>query len=164
MHRLSDIYCSRFLISTPRLAEPNSVEQRELSRSPDQELRQVAGRIGFDRGIFKPKHAPVRVGYPSGFASALAFERRTEEITLTPDQATPAHRAEIVERNAEIRRHDIEAIQSNGGSVVCHIPDAASMNAVAAEKKHEDVPVDDRSTLRTPLEYRVARDRNWNWR
>ena len=42
--------------------------------------------------------------------SRLTFECRSDNITVAPDEATPTHRAETVERNTELGRHDAQTV------------------------------------------------------
>jgi hypothetical protein len=64
------------------------------------------------------------------------FEYRADEIAVTPNQPTLAHRSEPIKRNAEFGRDDVQAIQSNACSVVCYVTDAASVNVDVAREEH----------------------------
>jgi hypothetical protein len=59
--------------------------------------------------------------------AAATFKFRADEITVTQDQSAPTHRAEIVERDTEIKRHDVESVQSNTSSVAGDVKDAAGV-------------------------------------
>ena len=59
--------------------------------------------------------------------AAATFKFRADEITVTQDQSAPTHRAEIVERDTKIKRHDVEPVQSNTSSVAGDVKDAAGV-------------------------------------
>jgi hypothetical protein len=71
------------------------------------------------------------------------FERRADKIPVAPDQSTPAHRAEIVERNAELGRQDVQAVQSKAGAMVGDIADATWVDVAIEE--HQYVAIDRRT-------------------
>jgi hypothetical protein len=62
----------------------------------------------------------------------LAFERHADAIAVAPDQAARAHRAEIVERNAEFGRDDAQAVQANARPEVSDVADATGMDHLLA--------------------------------
>jgi hypothetical protein len=90
-------------------------------------------------------------GYRDG-ARLSAFECGADELTLAPDQAAFPHRAKLIEGNSEFEWQNAETAQSDAGSIVCGVADAARMNLVLPRKKQERVAVNNGSALRAPLE------------
>jgi hypothetical protein len=93
----------------------------------------------------------TRIGKLPDSAQPSGVKRNANEITIPPLQPAKAHSPKIVEWNAEHGGHNVEPAQSNTGSVVCHIADAARVDAGLAGKKHERAPIDDGSTFRAAL-------------
>jgi hypothetical protein len=75
----------------------------------------------------------------------LTFERHPDKIAVAPDQSATTHRVEIVERNAELRGHDVQAIQSKAGSAVGNVADATFVLGFLASEKHQYVAIDHRA-------------------
>jgi hypothetical protein len=93
----------------------------------------------------------TRTGNLPHSALPSGVKRDANEIASSPLQPAKAHSLKIVEWNAELGGHNVEPGQSNAGSVVCHIADAASVDAGLAGKKHERAAIDDGSTFRAAL-------------
>jgi hypothetical protein len=79
------------------------------------------------------------------WARSLAFERRAEEITVAPNQPALADRSETVERDAEVGRNDVEAIQSQSGSVVGDVSNNTCVNYLLTQEVHQHVTIDCRA-------------------
>jgi hypothetical protein len=75
----------------------------------------------------------------------FTFERRSDKIAVAPEQPTPAHRAEIVERNTELGRHYFQAVQSKAGAMVGDIANTTGVDAVLASEEHQYVAIDRRT-------------------
>jgi hypothetical protein len=71
------------------------------------------------------------------------FERGSNKVAVAPDQPTQARRAEIVERNAELGRQDVQAVQSKAGAMVGDIADATWVDVAIEE--HQYVAIDRRT-------------------
>jgi hypothetical protein len=56
-----------------------------------------------------------------------------------------AHCAEIVERDVEFGRHDVQAIQSEAGAMVGDIANTTGVDAVLASEEHQCVAIDRRT-------------------
>ena len=74
--------------------------------------------------------------------SLLGFEGNSQKIAIAPDQSTTAHRAKIVERNAEFGRHDVQLVQSKAGAVVGDIAHKARVDDLLAGEVHGYVTID----------------------
>ena len=81
------------------------------------------------------------------------FERRADKIAVAPDQATPTHRAEIVERNAELERQDAQAVQCNAGALVCDVADATYADAFLPGEEHQHAAIDRRAADSASLDF-----------
>jgi hypothetical protein len=75
----------------------------------------------------------------------LAFERSSHKIAIAPDQPTPAHHAEIIERNAKFGRHDVQAIQSKAGAMVGDVADTTRVDALLTGEVHRYIAIDRRA-------------------
>src|ERR1700729_3735096 len=80
-------------------------------------------------------------------SKSSAFECGAEKVAAAPDQPAPTHRAEIVERNSKAGWHDVQAVQSNAGSVVSDVTDAARMNARVTHEKHQRPAINNGAAL-----------------
>jgi hypothetical protein len=74
-----------------------------------------------------------------------ALKLRADKVAVAPDQPTPAHGAEIVERNAEFGRNDVQAVQSKAGAMVGDIANTTCVDAVLASEEHQHVAIDRRA-------------------
>jgi hypothetical protein len=78
-------------------------------------------------------------------AQSLAFECCAEEITVAPDQPALAKRSEAVERDAEAGRNDVEAVQSQSGTVVGNVSNNTGVNYFMPSEVHQHVAIDCRT-------------------
>jgi hypothetical protein len=83
----------------------------------------------------------------------LAFEECPDKITTAPNQATPTHRAEAVERNAEVGRHDAQTVLPNACAEIGYVADATWVDAVIAGEEYRYVPIDRRPADGTALDF-----------
>jgi hypothetical protein len=99
----------------------------------------------------------------TGARKNLTFECRADKVAVAPDQPTPAHRAEIVERNAEFGRYDVQAIQFEAGTLVGDVADATWVLGLLASEEHQYVAIDPRAAdgaaldVASGLEYLLER-------
>jgi hypothetical protein len=119
-----------------------------LARSPPVELctrgeRDQAFNERIPSGIGNEiRSQPVQV---TAARKNLTFECRAEKIAIAPDQPTPAHGTEIVERNAEFGRNDVQAVQSEAGAMVGDIANTTCVDTVLASEEHQHVAIDRRA-------------------
>jgi hypothetical protein len=75
---------------------------------------------------------------------------RRQSRRRAPDQPAGAHRAEIVERNAEFGRHDVQAVQSEAGTLVGDIANTTCVDVAIEE--HQYVAIDRRAAAGAALD------------
>jgi hypothetical protein len=73
------------------------------------------------------------------------------KVAVAPDQSAATRRVEIIERNFEIGRHDLDAVQPNSRTSVRDISDAAGLDTLSACKIHQHAAIDYRSAESAPL-------------
>jgi hypothetical protein len=66
---------------------------------------------------------------PRSIASEAIFERDADEVTFPPYQAALSDGPKIVERETEVERNQVEAVQANASAVVGRIANVAIKNA-----------------------------------
>jgi hypothetical protein len=54
------------------------------------------------------------------------------KVAVAPNQLAAPRRVEIIERNVEFGRHDLDAVQPNSCALVRDISDAAGLDALSA--------------------------------
>jgi hypothetical protein len=73
------------------------------------------------------------------------------KVVVAPNQPAPTRRVEIIKRNVEFGRHDLDAVQPNSCASVRDISDAAGLDALSARKIHQHAAISYRSAESAPL-------------
>lgn len=81
----------------------------------------------------------------------LALKCNANKVAVAPNQSAATRRVEIIERDVEFARHDLDAVQPNSCALVRDISDAAGLDALSACKIHEHAAIDYRSADSAPL-------------